>query len=111
MVARAVSLSEDMSPLTAILTHHLTGHVDQPKSNNNNNGPEPRDDMSDQDRNKSDTDLARASTRHELYNILFAMLVGKWHEKSSVTVTGINDNLTEPHVDKVSEHVLTHVKY
>lgn len=98
MMARAVSLSEDMSPLTAILAHHLTGHVDQPNSNTNaaNNSDESRDES-------SDGDLARSSSsmRHELYNILFAMLVGKWHETSSVTVTGVNDDLAEPHVGKV----------
>ncbi len=97
MMARAVSLSEDMSPLTAILTHHLTGHVDQPNSSNNNaiNSDEPRDDS-------SEGDLARISStmRHELYNLLFAMLVGKWHEMSNV-VTGVNDDSAEPHVGKV----------
>lgn len=97
MMARAVSLSEDMSPLTAILTHHLTGHVDQPNSANTPHSDEARDES-------AEGDLAR-STRHELYNILFAMLVGKWHETSSnvssVIVTGVNDDLAEPHVGKV----------
>ncbi len=102
MMARAVSLSEDMSPLTAILTHHLTGHVDQPNNTNvANNSDESRDDS-------AEGDLARSasSTRHELYNILFAMLVGKWHETSSVTVTGVNDDLAEPHVGKVRAAVI-----
>ena len=97
MMAHAVSLSEDMSPLTAILAHHLTGHVDPPNSSNNTNtGDESRDD-------NSEGDLARisSSTRHELYNLLFAMLVGKWYETSNVIVTGVNDDSAEPHVGKV----------
>lgn len=93
MMARAVSLSEDMSPLTAILTHHLTGHVDQPNSAS----------ASEEARAEGEGDLAH--TRHALYNILFAMLVGKWRETPSGIVTGVNDDLAEPHVGKVGAYI------